>query len=142
MDKKARVIGQTASVGFQIGVRRTFQVSVERAWSFLISPDGLKTWLGDVPSLSIQVGETFASREGITGEFRVVKPMQQLRLRWKRPEWQAPSTLQIRLLASGEGSTTVSFHQEKLDHPNTRELMKQLWEDVLNKMKRELTLDE
>lgn len=142
MDKKARVIGQTASVGFQIGVRRTFQVSAERAWSFLISPNGLKTWLGDVPSLTIRVGETFISREGTTGEFRVVKPMQQLRLRWKRPEWSAPSTLQIRLLSSAEGKTTVSFHQEKLDHPNTRELMKQLWEDVLNKMKMELKLDE
>lgn len=113
-------------------------MSAERAWAFLTSPGGMKLWLGEVPPLAVQAGETFASQEGITGEFRVVKPMQQLRLRWQKRGWPAPSTLQIRLLPAGEGKTTVSFHQEKLDHPNTRELMKQQWEDVLDAIKKEL----
>ncbi|GHO46165.1 hypothetical protein [Ktedonospora formicarum] len=46
------VIGQTKSVGFQIGVRRTFAISVEQAWNFLISEEGQRIWLGEVFSLT------------------------------------------------------------------------------------------
>lgn len=127
-----KLVGQTASVGFQVGVRRTLPISPERAWAFLTSSEGAKLWLGDVPSLAYRVGETFESKEGISGEFRVVKEMQQLRLRWRKKDWAFTSTLQIRLIPNGNGKTTISFHQEKLDHPNTREQMKKQWEDALN----------
>ncbi|WP_126427096.1 SRPBCC family protein [Brevibacillus marinus] len=127
-----KVVGQTASVGFQVGVRRTLPISPERAWAFLTSAEGVKLWLGDVPPPSFRVGETFRSTEGLSGEFRVVKEMQQLRLRWKKPDWPFTSTLQIRLLPTTSGKTTISFHQEKLDHAKTREEMKKHWEAVLN----------
>lgn len=42
-----------------------------------------------------------------------------------------PSTLQIRLLSNQPDKTTISFHQENLDHPDTREQMKLHWEDAL-----------
>ncbi|WP_101807683.1 SRPBCC family protein [Paenibacillus pasadenensis] len=137
-----RTVGQTASAGYQIGVRRTLPAGSERIWSFLTSPAGLKLWLGEVPPLALQAGEAFTARNGLSGEFRVVKLGEQLRLRWQKPDWPAPSTLQIRLLPAGEGRTTVSFHQEKLDHAGTREAMKQVWENVLDEMKKELTKDE
>lgn len=126
-----KLVGQTVSVGFQVGVRRTLPISQERAWAFLTSPEGAKLWLGDVPPLAYRVGETFESKEGISGEFRVVKEMKQLRLRWRKKDWAFTSTLQIRLLPTSSGKTTISFHQEKLDHPNTREQMKKHWEDAL-----------
>ncbi|MFD0677988.1 MULTISPECIES: SRPBCC domain-containing protein [unclassified Paenibacillus] len=127
-----KIVGQTASAGFQIGVRRTLPISVEQAWAFLTSAEGVKLWIGDVPSLKFSVGESFTSQEGISGQFRIVKPNQQLRLRWKKVEWPQPSTLQIRLLSTKPDRTTISFHQEKLDHANTREQMKLYWEDVLD----------
>ncbi|QTH40639.1 SRPBCC domain-containing protein [Cohnella sp. LGH] len=127
-----KLVGQTAATGFQIGVRRTFPLSPEKVWSFLTSPEGTQLWLGTVPSLAFNEGEIFASEEGISGQLRVVKPLKQLRLKWGKENWMKPSTLQIRLLSSHPDRTTISFHQENLDHPNTREQMKLHWESVLS----------
>lgn len=135
-----KLVGQTASVGFQVGVRRTFPISPDRAWAFLTSQEGAKLWLGEVPPLAYRVGETFESKEGISGEFRVVKEMQQLRLRWRKKDWAFTSTLQIRLLQTSSGKTTISFHQEKLDHSNTREQMKKQWEDVLKEIEEKISI--
>ncbi|MUT68590.1 SRPBCC domain-containing protein [Paenibacillus sp. NEAU-GSW1] len=129
-----KVVGQTASAGFQIGVRRTLPVSPEEAWAFLTSPEGLTLWIGTVPLLTWTEGESFTSAEGVSGQLRVVKPLRQLRLKWGKKDWEKPSTLQIRLLSDKPGKTTISFHQENLDHPGTREQMKLYWEDVLGKL--------
>lgn len=134
-----KVIGQTASAGFQVGVRRTLLISPEQAWAYLTSAEGLKLWIGTVSPLSFSEGETFHSAEGISGQFRVVKPYRQLRLRWKKREWAEPSTLQIRLLSNQADKTTISFHQENLDHPTMREQMKLHWEDVLAAIREQTT---
>ncbi|USB33156.1 SRPBCC domain-containing protein [Paenibacillus sp. YPG26] len=126
-----KIVGQTASAGFQIGVRRTLPISPEQAWAYLTSAEGLKLWIGTLARPSFSEGETFHAAEGISGQFRVVRPSAQLRLRWGKKEWEKPSTLQIRLLSSQPGKTTISFHQENLDHPATREQMKLHWEGVL-----------
>ncbi|CAN7655568.1 SRPBCC domain-containing protein [Paenibacillus sp. LjRoot153] len=127
-----KLVGQTISAGFQVGVRRTFPISPEQVWSFLTSPEGIKLWLGNVSPLAFNEGEIFTSDEGISGQLRIVKPFKQLRLKWGKKDWEKPSTLQIRLLSNQPSRTTISFHQEKLDHPNTREQMKLYWENVLS----------
>lgn len=130
-----KLVGQTAAAGFQVGVRRTFPTSPEQVWSFLTSPEGMKLWLGNAGPLEFKVGEAFISNEGISGQLRIVKPFKQLRLKWSMKDWEKPSTLQIRLLSNHPDRTTISFHQEHLDHPNTREQMKLHWENVLNAIK-------
>lgn len=134
MTKQMKPVGQTAAAGFQIGVRRTLPIARELAWHLLTSQELVKMWLGTLPSLTLQAGHTFRTEEGICGEMRVVKPMEQLRLTWQRPEWSHPSTLQIRLLSSQPDKTTVSFHQEKLADSFVREEMKRYWEGVLATM--------
>ncbi|EFM12524.1 Activator of Hsp90 ATPase 1 family protein [Paenibacillus curdlanolyticus YK9] len=129
----AQVVGQTASAGFQIGVRRTLPLTAEEAWAYLTSSEGLSLWLGDAPPPAFQQGESFGSSDGISGQLRVVKENQQLRLKWKLPRWERESTLQIRLIPAKTG-TTISFHQENLDNAHTREEMKQHWEDVISKI--------
>lgn len=126
------MIGQTKAAGFQIGVRRTFSVSREAAWAFLLSAEGLKLWLGELSSLELEPGHRYTTGEGNFGELRVVKPLEQLRLTWQRQGWSQPSTLQIRLIPnpSQAGKTTISFHQEKLADAWAREEMKQHWEAV------------
>lgn len=127
----AKPVGMTAAAGFQIGVRRTLPSTVQQAWSLLISPEGMELWIGEVDKLELKLGQTFAAAGGITGEFRVVKPPEQLRMRWKLPGWEHPSTLQIRVLPAAQGKATVSFHQEKLEDMSAREAMKSHWEEVL-----------
>lgn len=47
----SRQVGETASVGFQVGVRRTLPMSREQAWQALTLPEGLKLWLGEVSTV-------------------------------------------------------------------------------------------
>lgn len=126
-------VGMTASVGFQIGVRRTLPFFQEEAWELLTSTRGRKLWLGDAASVEFVKGHKFVTREGTTGEFRVVKPLEQLRLTWQPASFPNTSTLQIRLLsADNPGKTTISFHQEKLDSAEQRGEMKAHWEEVIS----------
>jgi uncharacterized protein YndB with AHSA1/START domain len=126
-------VGLTASVGFQIGVRRTLPFFQEEAWELLTSTRGKKLWLGDLATFELVKGHKFVTQEGTTGEFRVVKPLEQLRLTWQPADFPNTSTLQIRLLpAASPGKTTISFHQEKLDSAEQREEMKVHWEEVIS----------
>ncbi|GAB1530375.1 MULTISPECIES: SRPBCC domain-containing protein [Brevibacillus] len=137
-----KIVGQTAATGFQVGVRRTMPITPEQAWAFLTSSEGAKLWLGHVSNLTFSEGETFTSSDGISGQFRVVKPFRQFRLKWSMKDWEKPSTLQIRLLSDKPDRTTISFHQENLDHINTREQMKLHWEEVLNEIRQNVSMME
>lgn len=140
--ESSKIVGQTAATGFQVGVRRTMPITPEQAWAFLTSSEGAKLWLGDVANLTFSEGETFTSSDGISGQFRVVKPFRQFRLKWSMKEWEKPSTLQIRLISDKPDRTTISFHQENLDHMNTREQMKLHWEEVLNEIRQNVSMME
>ncbi|MEC0371009.1 SRPBCC domain-containing protein [Paenibacillus chibensis] len=125
-------VGKTAAAGFQIGVRRTLALSAQEAWDLLVSDEGMRYWIGEVNGFKITPGQTFASSEGTTGELRIVKPLEQLRMKWQRAGWKEPSTLQIRILPAAQGRTTISFHQEKLEDMQARETMKRFWEAALD----------
>ncbi|TKI56780.1 SRPBCC domain-containing protein [Brevibacillus antibioticus] len=140
--ESSKIVGQTAAAGFQVGVRRTMPITPEQVWAFLTSSEGVKLWLGHVSNLTFSEGETFTSSDGISGQFRVVRPFRQFRLKWSMKEWEKPSTLQIRLLSDKPDRTTISFHQENLDHMNTREQMKLHWEEVLNEIRQKVSMIE
>jgi uncharacterized protein YndB with AHSA1/START domain len=124
-------VGLTKSAGFQIGVRRTLPITSEKAWELLFSQEGLKIWLGDLSSLPLQKGERYKTQQGVSGEIRVVRPKEQLRMTLQKKNWTYASTCQIRLIPKSTGKTTISFHQENLDSAAEREEMKLHWEEVL-----------
>ncbi|MCM3702784.1 SRPBCC domain-containing protein [Paenibacillus macerans] len=128
-------VGTTKDAGVQTGVRRSFAASKEGVWEFLTTPAGLPLWIGAVPSFKLEVGYEFASKEGVSGKITVVKPYHKLRLTWKRPEWGQFSRLQLYVLSTNTGKTTVSIHQEMLEDVFIRELMKRHWEDMLAELK-------
>ncbi|HZG17915.1 MAG TPA: SRPBCC domain-containing protein [Candidatus Bathyarchaeia archaeon] len=123
-------VGQTKSVGFQVGVRRTYPIPQEKAWDLVASEEGLQFWLGEGSGISLQPGQKYRTKTG-TGEIRIVKPNHQLRLTWQKEEWQRPSTVQIRIISKENNKTTISFHQENLTDQYVREQMKEYWEKVL-----------
>lgn len=129
-----RIVGQTKTAGFQIGVRRTHSVSQEKAWEFLISEVGLRKWLGVDTALDFQPGEKYQSDKA-EGEIRIVKPHEQLRLTWRRADWEKPSTVQIRIIPKDADKTTISFHQENMSDENVREEMKEYWEAAQDELK-------
>lgn len=131
---EAKVTGQTKTVGFQIGVRRTLSLTPEEAWEAITSQEGIRSWLGEGAELLLEPKRPYVTESGAAGEIRVVKPLEQLRLTWRKPGWSKASTVQIRLIAAGPGRTTVSFHQEHLPDAAMREAMKEHWEEVLQRL--------
>ncbi len=129
-----KIIGQTKTVGFQVGVRRIFPISQEGAWNLVTSQDGLNFWLGESTNIILEPGQKYITKFG-TGEIRVVKPLQQLRLTWQKIGWEKASTVQVRIIPSSNNKTTISFHQEKLSDENVREEMKKYWKKVLDELK-------
>ena len=129
-----RVVGQTKSVGFEIGVRRTFAVSPQQAWDVITSEEGIKLWLGDVSGLQLEKGQRYRTEEGAEGEIRVANPGSHIRLTWRPQGWDKASTVQVRVIPSGV-KTVISFHQENLASGKEREQMRQRWQAVLEEMR-------
>ncbi|MHB0914576.1 MAG: SRPBCC domain-containing protein [Thermoleophilia bacterium] len=126
-----RVTGQTAGGSFQVGASKTLAMPPKKAWELLVSRNGMHAWLGAGVRANPKTGQAYATRDGITGEFRVVKKMSHLRLSWQPQKWDKPSMLQIRVVPGAPGKTTISFHHESLPGAREREEMKLRWRQVL-----------
>ena len=130
---KQNVIGYTKDSGFQTGVRKTFDVSVETAWDFLFSPSGIDIWLGQVEYNQLMPDHDFKTKEDIAFKITTFKPYSHVRLSWKPGYWVNVSALQVRVI-NAKGKATVSFHQDKLLDVCQREEMKKYWSSVLDKI--------
>jgi len=135
MNVKNRQIGQTKDVGFQVGARRTFDISMEKAWQLVISKKGLQIWLGDINDFEFGKDTTYKTSGGITGEIRVFKPNSHLRITWFPPSWPRASTIQVRVISAGK-KTTISFHQEHLPGANERQERLEFFKNVLNEFEK------
>lgn len=127
-------VGKTKTQGWEIGVRRTFAVDTHEAWVLLTTQPGLGDWLGHgVDASAFAKGQRFVTDEGAQVEVRSYNEGSLIRMRWKPPEWDAASTLQLRVLPTRTGST-ISIHHEKLENGDQREAMRQHWSTVLDQL--------
>jgi len=133
-------IGLTKDADYQIGVRKTYAISLHEAWNFLFSTDGIKLWLGYKGVPVWQKGKEYTTRTGTYLCIRVYNELSHARLTYKRKDWENTSTLQMRIMAAKTG-TTISIHQEKLADDSQREEMRLHWEKVLGKIAAELKLN-
>lgn len=128
-------VGLTKSQGWEIGVRRTFPMSAEKAWKLLMTPPGLGYWLGNGVGPAFQPGDAYTTQEGTTGFIRSYAEGSLIRLRWQPPGWDVASTLQIRVAPARTGAT-ISIHHEKLQSAEQRDAMRLHWSDVLDRLGR------
>lgn len=126
-----RVIGQTATVGFEMGVQRTIALVQGQLWDFLTSVRGIALWLGEPAAGPLIAGSNYLTASGITGVVRVVNPPHHLRLTWQLAGWTRASTLQIRLVPGTGEKTSLRFHQEQLTSEAIRTQMRRHWQEVL-----------
>jgi len=124
-----RVVGETAAAGFEVGVRRSVAASEADVWELLTSRPEL--WLGE--SVAFRKGERY-SVPGASGEIRVVKPGDRLRLTWQPEGWAAPATLQFALSRSQSGKTTITAHLEKLPDARARDTMREHLREALDRI--------
>jgi uncharacterized protein YndB with AHSA1/START domain len=132
-ERGLKQVGQSADVGFQIGVQRTLPVGREALWELLVSPEGLAAWLGELPEFVLEKGAPYQTAAGVRGELRSVREGQRLRLTWQPPELSAPTTLQV-TVSTPQGATNraaLRFHQEKLLDTEHRERMRAHWQSVI-----------
>lgn len=124
-------VGLTKDVGWVVGVRRVFPGSADEAWRLLLSPAGLKRWVGGSGRMRPEPGRAYRLADGTTGEWRVVKPGEVVRVTWQPPEWPRASLVQVRVVPRAAGRCAVSFHQERLPDAAARAAMKARWTRVL-----------
>jgi uncharacterized protein YndB with AHSA1/START domain len=130
------VVGKTKDAGFQVGVRRTFPISLEQAWKYLTLREGVSIWLGTADNFHLIKGATYQAQGGASGEVRVVNRHENIRVTWQPKQWSQPSTIQVRVIPSGRDKTVVSFHQEKLPDAAAREQMQLHWTSVLDELQK------
>lgn len=126
-----RVTGQTADAGFQVGVRRSADLTPGEAWKLITERPDL--WLGEGAAVTFEPGEAWWGPDA-AGEMRVVKPGDRLRMTWHPDGWRAPATLQITLTASASGRTAIGVHLERLPHAEAREAMRERWRAALERL--------
>ena len=132
-----RVVGETMDAGFQVGVQRSVPATATEAWTLMTSRPEL--WLGEGASIAFHEGEQYEvppgdGAPGASGEVRVVKPGDRLRMTWQPEGWPAPATLQLTLSESRSGKTAVHAHLEKLPDADAREAMRKRWREALERI--------
>ena len=105
----------------------------------LVSPEDICTWLGDVEGFDFSEGTKYQTENGTVGEIRVLRPFHHVRLSWKPKNWAESSTLQIAVASKTEGKTAVRIHHEKLANEKVRNQMRDHWQNVLNKLKENIS---
>lgn len=135
--KETETVGQTKNAGFQIGVRKTWPISINGAWDFLFSDEGLEIWLGKLMTNKLGLNKTYITEDGTEGKIKIVKPLSHIRLTWKKKNWTNMSTVQIRVI-NAKDKTTISFHQEKLLDNAQRVEMKNHWTNIIDKLSKKL----
>jgi uncharacterized protein YndB with AHSA1/START domain len=132
-----RAVGETADAGFQVGVQRTVAATAAEAWKLITCRPEL--WLGEGASVTFDVGERYAvpagrGAPGASGEVRVVRPAERLRMTWQPEGWPAPATLQLTLAETGPGRTAIHVHLEKLSDAGARDAMRARWREALERV--------
>jgi activator of HSP90 ATPase len=126
-------VGRTAAAGWQIGVSKTVAYAVADVWEFLVSREGVEIWLGPCPELPRETGATYETVNGTAGQIRSFRERDRVRLTWRPKDWDHDSTLQIAVTGS-ESKTALRFHQEWLTGSEERELQREYWKDVVERL--------
>jgi uncharacterized protein YndB with AHSA1/START domain len=128
-------VGKTKTQGWEIGVRRTFPISTDKAWELLMTQPGLGIWLGEGVGPTFKKGDTYETTDGTSGQIRSYSQGSLIRLTWQPRGKESPSTLQIRVLPAKTGAT-ISVHHEKLQNSAERKAMREHWSAVLDRLEK------
>ena len=131
-------VGKTKDAGWQIGVSITVDRNVVDVWDYLMSRDGIETWLGAGVKFHGSKGEPYRTADGVTGELRSYRPLDRIRLTWHPEAWDHESTVQIALDDKGD-RTRIVFHQERLADAEERKLQRAHWETVAKQVEHDLS---
>ena len=125
-------VGRTRDAGWEIGVSKTIDRSVEQVWAFITSAEGVAIWLGEGVSVRSEPGTGYETLTGVRGETRSVRELDRIRLTWRPDDWSHDTTLQLAVRATGAGRAMLRIHQERLADAAEREQQRKHWQAVIN----------
>jgi activator of HSP90 ATPase len=131
-------IVKTKDLGFQVSVRKTFGVTTDIMWDFLLSEQGIHVWLGEIPIEDFEIQKSFVTTAGIEGKLTVFVPNCHFRLKWKPKGWTKFSTIELRVV-NAKGKAAVIFHQTGFFEIEQKEELRTYWKNVVEKMNQALT---
>jgi uncharacterized protein YndB with AHSA1/START domain len=129
--------GLTRDAGWEIGVSRSLPVTIDEAWTFLVSDHGVALWLGAGAALPDHPKEPIATADGGSGELRSFRPLDRVRIRWQPGGWDHPTIVQC-TVSGGTARTTIRFHQEHLADSTERERQRSHWRAVMDRVEEAL----
>lgn len=135
MNKKD--VGKSKDAGYMFGLRKTFPIALEEAWDFMFSDKGLQIWLGEISADEIEIGKAMDLSNGLLGRFTVFKPFSHIRMTWINNSWENSTRFQLRIIPSKQ-KTVISFCHEMLQDQAQRQEVKIYWNEVMEKLSKEI----
>ena len=134
--KNRRIVGETASAKFELGVQKTIPMERTQLWQTLFEKDALAIWLGNIESLVLEPEMPFGSHGLPKGKIRSIKDQEKIRMSVQTEIVDHPFTLQIYLMCprNTENRTSLRFHFEKLESSEERELMRSHYKNVMEQL--------
>lgn len=134
-----KAVGKTKDAGYQFGIQRTVSVLFDEAWEYMFKGPGLHIWLGRFKGPLIEK-EAYVTNDGDEFFVRVFKDLSHIRMSWKKQSWANSTVLQVRVLPKDKKSI-ISFHQENLEGPAHRILVKQYWTNKMQLIQKGLQVE-
>ncbi|TDP97858.1 SRPBCC family protein [Labedaea rhizosphaerae] len=133
-------VGRTQDVGYEVGVSKTFDATLDRVWQHLVSPAGFGTWVGAGARLPSGRGEQYQADDGTTGELRSLHTGDRIRATCRPPGWTHDTTIQLTVRPAAGDRTTVRLHQEWLADAHEREQQREHWRAVMARLEQDLSI--
>jgi activator of HSP90 ATPase len=132
-EEKERVVGLTQNFGFQYSITRTYAVSTDAAWDFLLSESGISVWLGTINKNDFELHHPFTTAEGIEGKITIFRADSHLRLSWKPSHWLNNSSIEIRVF-NVKGRAKIGLLQTRMIDVQQREEVKAYWMKIMQEI--------
>ena len=126
-------VGLTRDAGWEIGVSRTLPHEPAEVWQLLTSREGLRLWLGELPSLPTERGAPYETADGAVGEVRGFREGDRIRVTHRAAGADHETTCQVTVRRAARG-TRVNFHQERLRDADERERRRTHWQAVIDRL--------
>ncbi len=131
--EEEKVVGLTKNVGFQFSITRTYAVSTDAAWDFLLSESGVAIWLGTIDFQDFELNNPLTTAEGIEGKITIFKADSHLRLAWQPRHWSNISSIEIRVF-DVKGRAKIGLLHTRMRDVQQREEVKAYWNKIFEKM--------
>jgi hypothetical protein len=124
---------KTKDLGYQVSASKTFKVSTEIMWAYLLSEQGIHTWLGEINVDDFEIQKPLITKAGIEAKLTVFVLDCHLRIKWKPKHFDKPSTVELRV-TNTKGRAKVIFHHTGFYQIEQLEELRSYWKKVIANM--------